>query len=202
MKLLYSQASPFARKVLVVAHEHGIADRIELVPVMLTPVAPSAAVNAANPVGKIPTLVLEDGTALFDSRVIAEYLDWTAGQRLFPANGPARWAALRLAAAADGMLDALILTRYERFIRPVEKQFDDWAAGQLAKAWRTLDALEAEADGFAAVGIGEIGVGCALGYLDFRYGAIDWRGSHPRLAKFYEGFAARPSMQATQPPPA
>ena len=199
MKLHYNPASPYVRKVLVAARELGLVDRIETVPAVLSPVAPSAAVNAANPVGKIPALVLEDGTALFDSRVIVEFLDALGGNRLIPPAGPARWVALRRAAEADGMLDALILVRYERMLRPPEKQFDAWVDGQMAKALRTLDALEAEAGELGESGLAEIGVGCALGYLDFRFGDLGWRDSHPGLARFHARFAARPSMQATQP---
>jgi glutathione S-transferase len=169
------------------------------VPAVLSPVAPSAAVNAANPVGKIPALVLEDGTALFDSRVIVEFLDALGGNRLIPPAGPARWVALRRAAEADGMLDALILVRYERMLRPPEKQFDAWVDGQMAKALRTLDALEAEAGELGEAGLAEIGIGCALGYLDFRFGDLGWRDTHPALTRFQARFAARPSMQATQP---
>ena len=199
MKLYYSVTSPFVRKVLVAAHELGIAEGIEIVPVALTPIAPSEAVNATNPLGKIPALEIDGGLALYDSMVIAEYLDSLAGPKLFPASGPARWTALRRAAAADGMADALILVRYERLLRPPEQQFDAWVDGQMQKALRTLTALEAEAGSLDGAGIGEIAIGCTLGYLDFRFDDLGWRDSHPRLADFYEGFAARKSMQATLP---
>src|SRR5579862_66320 len=142
MRLHYSITSPFVRKVLVAAHELGIAGEIELLPAALTPIAPSEAVNAANPLGKIPALEIDGEPALYDSLVIAEYLDSLAGPKLFPASGPARWTALRRAAAADGMADALILVRYERLLRPPEKQFEDWIDGQMQKALRTLTALE------------------------------------------------------------
>ena len=199
MKLLSNPASPFARKVRVAAHELGLADEIELVQIVLTPIQPSTVLNEVNPVGKIPALLLDDGTSLHDSRVIVEYLDHRAGGRLFAARGPARWAALRLASEADGIMEAAILARYERMVRPPEKQFEAWIDGQLGKVERTLDALDREAAGFLDVGIGEIAAACALGYLDFRFAERDWRQGRPALARFYEGFAARPSMQATQP---
>jgi glutathione S-transferase len=202
MKLITSPTSPFARKVLVVAHEHGLIDRIEMIPAAMTPVAPSEIVNQVNPLGKLPAFLLADGTALYDSRVIAEYLDDLGGSGLFPAAGPARFRALTVAAAADGALDALITVRYELAVRPAEYRYQAWIDGQLAKMTRTLVVLEAEAAGFGQIGIGEIGVGCLLGYLDFRFPEIDWRGSHPGLGAFYERISQRPSMRATQPPAA
>ena len=143
----------------------------------------------------------DDGQALFDSRVICEYLDSRhGGAKLFPAAGPARWTALRRQAQADGILDAGILARYETLLRPEERRWPDWVAGQKAKMARALDALEQEAGSFgAAVDIGTIALGCALGWLDFRYAADDWRAGRPRLAGWFEGFAARPSMTATVP---
>lgn len=203
MKLHYNQASPFVRKVLIVAHEHGIFDQLELVPAAITPVAPSAAVAEANPVGKIPALVLEDGSSLFDSAVIVEYLDHVGGGSLLPAAGPARWRALRLQAVADGLMDAAILVRYERGVRPAEKQWDAWIDGQLLKVRQSLAALEAEASSFAVPGtIGEITVGAALAYLDFRFPDEGWRTKHPGLASFYARIAEHPSFVATVPPAA
>ena len=201
MKLYHSPASPFVRKALVAAHETGLADRIEIVPVALTPVASNAELDEENPLGKIPALILEDGTALFDSPVICEYLDTRHdGPRLFPAGGPERWTALRRQALADGLLDAAILCRYETFLRPAERQWADWVDGQRAKFRRALDALEGEADSFGdAVDIGTIAAGCAADYLDFRALDDGWRDTRPRLARWLEGFVERPSMQATRP---
>jgi glutathione S-transferase len=144
--------------------------------------------------------VTDDGQALFDSRVICEYLDSRHDRpKLFPA-GPARWPALRRQAQADGILDAGILARYETVLRPEERRWPDWIEGQKAKIARALDALEGEAEGFGdAVDIGTIAVGCALGWLDFRYAADDWRAGRPALAAWFERFAKRPSMAATVP---
>ena len=201
MKLYYSPASPFVRKALVAAHETGLADGIEIVPVAMTPVAGVPELNAENPLGKVPALVLDDGTALYDSPVICEYLDTRhGGPRLFPAEGPGRWTALRRQALGDGLLDAAILCRYETFIRPEERQWSGWIEGQRAKFRRALDALENEAESFGdTVDIGTISAACATDYLDFRSLDDGWRDGRPRLAAWLEGFAARPSMQATRP---
>ena len=139
--------------------------------------------------------------ALFNSRVICEYLDSLhGGRRMFPAPGPARWTALRRQAAADGILDAAVGTRYETFLRPEERRWPDWVAGQKAKVRGALDALEAEAASFGeTVDIGTIAIACALGYLDFRFAADDWRAGRPTLAAWYESFAQRPSMATTPP---
>ena len=200
MKLFYNPASPYVRKVMVLAHEAKLADRITLISESVLPNKPNALVAASNPLMKVPTLLLEDGSALFDSRVIAEYLDAQSGGAFFPAAGAQRWVALRLQALADGVLDAAILVRYERALRPAEKQWADWIDGQLLKIRQGLDALEAQTGLGSAVTIGEIAVASALGYLDFRFPEENWSATHPRLAAFYEKFSARPSMMATRPP--
>jgi len=197
MKLFSSGASPYARKVAVAAHEAGLIDRIEIAGVTVSPVSVNPEVSAANPLTKVPTLVLEDGTALFDSRVIVEYLDHLSGGRLIPA-GAARWPALRDQAAADGLMDAALLARYERALRPEPLRWDEWDAGQVGKIGRALDAFEADfTPSDHAPGIGDIAVACALSYLDFRWPRAGWRAAHPALAAWHEGFSARPSVQAT-----
>jgi glutathione S-transferase len=201
MHLHYSYASPFVRKVMVVALETGQQDALELTARKVVPVAANSEVNRDNPLGKVPCLVTDDGQALFDSRVICEYLDSRhAGPKLFPAAGPARWTALRRQAQADGMLDAGILARYEILLRPAELRWPDWIDGQKAKIARALDALEEEAASFGdTVDIGTIAIGCALGWLDFRYATDAWRAGRPALAEWVERFAARPSMATTVP---
>ncbi|MBI3516456.1 MAG: glutathione S-transferase, partial [Proteobacteria bacterium] len=136
----------------------------------------------------------------FDSPVICEYLDSLhGGAKMFPASGPARWAALRRQATADGILDAAILTRYEA-LRPETIRWSDWTDGQMAKVRGALGALELDADKLGStVDIGTITIGCALGYLDFRFPSEGWAKRCPKLAKWYEGFSARPSMKATVP---
>lgn len=199
MKLHYSPHSPYVRKVRVLAIETGLMDRIDLAEVTITPVGPDAGLCADNPVGKIPTLVRDDGGALYDSRVICEYLDGLhGGARMFPENGEAHWTALRRQALADGILDAAVGTRYETFLRPENLRWPDWVDGQMQKVRRSLDELEGEPLG-DTVDIGTISVACALGYLDYRYPDEGWRDSRPRLAAWYEKFAARPSMSETRP---
>ena len=201
MKLYYALPSPYVRKVLVVADELGLASRIERIDCHVSPLSPDASLNADNPLGKIPCLVTDDGLSLYDSRVICEYLDSAAGGgRLIPAEGERRWKVLRLQALADGMLDALVATRYETFLRPEQHRWDAWIEGQLAKADRALDFAESQADNYAGhVCLGTIALACALGYWDFRYVERPWRSSRPKLAKWFETFSTRPSMVATKP---
>jgi len=201
MKLYISLASPFARKARVVARETGLASRIEEVIAAVSPVKANVEVGRSNPLMKVPVLVLDDGTALFDSPVICEYLDSLhSGRKLFPSSGDARWTALKLQAVGDGILDAGILTRYETVLRPQELQWADWMKGQREKWHTALDFLEQSAAVLAGEPtIGSITAACALGWLDFRYGDDDWRPSRPALARWYETFSARESMRATVP---
>jgi glutathione S-transferase len=200
MKLYHGALSPFVRKVMVAAIELGLEDRIEKLPSPLSAVQANPGVIAVNPIGKIPALEADDGTPLYDSPVIIEYLDHLAGGAvLFPPAGPARWRALRVNALADGMLEAGVLARVES-TRPVERQWPEWIAAQRAKVANCLDRLEGECAGFAASPtIGEIAAGCALGWLDFRLADVAWREGRPALAAWYAGFAARPAMTATAP---
>ncbi len=201
MRLHYSYASPYVRKVMAVAIETGQEKKLELTARKVSPVAPDADVSRDNPLGKVPCLVTDDGLALFDSRVICEYLDGLhGGPKMFPAAGPARWTALRRQAEGDGILDAGILARYEMLLRPEARRWPDWIEGQKAKMTRALDALEGEAASFGdTVDIGTLALGCALGWLDFRYAADDWRAGRPKLAAWFETFAKRPSMTTTVP---
>jgi glutathione S-transferase len=164
-------------------------------------VAPDAAVVADNPLGKIPCLVTDEGLALYDSRVIAEYLDSQgAGPALFPAAGPERLVTLALQALGDGILDAGVATRYETFLRPEALRWSEWVAAQKLKITRSLDHLEADIASLdGRIDVGSITIGCALGYLDFRFADDRWRQGRPGLAAWYERFAKRPSMQATKP---
>ncbi len=200
MKLRHNPASPYVRKVMVLAHELGLADRIELLSTAVSPVEANPALAAENPLMKIPALTTDDGQVLFDSPVICEYLDSLAGGgRYFPAAGPARWTALRQQALGDGILDALILCRYEVAARPEDKRFAGWTEGQMRKAHQGLAALERE-DLSGPRTIGHVTAGCTLGYLDFRFPDDGWRRRHPKLAEWYRAVEALPSMQATRPP--
>jgi glutathione S-transferase len=203
MKLYYSPASPYARKVRVTAIETGLDKKMEAINVAVSPVAANADVDKHNPIGKIPALSVK-GMDLFDSPVICEYLDSQHKRRkLLARKGRDRWVALRQQAMADGLLDAALLARYESFLRPEEKRWPDWSKGQMKKIDGVLDQLEAEVKSLRGKPtLGTISVGCALGYLDFRFASHDWRNKRPKLAKWFSTFSKLPSMKATVPPPA
>jgi len=204
MKLFFAALSPFVRKVRVAAMELGLDKRLELVTITSTPVAMSPELAKVNPLGKLPALVADDGNLLFDSAVIVEYLDALAGGgKVIPAGGADRWRVKRTEALADGMSDAAILVRYETFLRPAEKRWPEWIAGQQQKVNQALEALEGQAWVFDdKVDAGKIAVGCGLGYLDIRFPELGWRKKCETLARWYDGFAKRPSMEATKPPAA
>jgi glutathione S-transferase len=202
MKLRYSPTSPYVRKVVVTAIETGAIEHIERIPTVVAPTKRNDEVARENPLVKVPALTTDDGLVLYDSPVICEYLDTLhAGAKLFPASGKARWIALRQQALGDGILDAAILGRYE-ILRPAEYQWADWIDAQLRKVRGALAALEMEVEAGelgGAITIGHVTVGCALGYLDFRYASEDWRGRHRRLAQWFDEFAKRKAMQLTVP---
>ena len=199
MKLHWSPRSPYVRKVLVAAHELGLVDRITCIRSVAAMGTPNPAIMADNPLSKIPTLVLDNGDVLLDSRTIVEYLDSLAGGTLLPASGPARWQALSRQALGDGMLDLLILWRNERE-KPPAKQTPAWLDAFALKVQATLDRFEAESDSLKQqpFGIGHIAVGCALSYANFRFPDLDWRAQRPGLAAWHQSFSARPSAQATE----
>ena len=201
MKLLSSPRSPYVRKVMILVHEAGLASRVETVVERVAPFDTNLNVISHNPLVKIPTLILDDGTSLFDSRVICEYLDTLhAGPKWFPQQGAGRFKALRLQALGDGIMDLAMFQMIERR-RPEEARSLEIAAATRVKLAHALDALEAEAGqgGLDALTIGTVSVGTVLGYLDFRFTDLPWREGRPKLAGWYEGFAARPSAQATAP---
>jgi len=198
VKLHWSPRSPYVRKVLLAAHEAGLADRIECVRSVAVTTKPNPEIMRDNPLSKIPTLVLDDGTALYDSRVICEFLDTLhEGPRLFPPQGTERFTALRRQALGDGLLDILILWRGER-MRPEALRYDALTAALGVKCDAVLTRLEGEAAALAAAPfrIGHVAIGCALSYLDFRFPEIAWRQGRPGLAAWHAGFEARPSAQA------
>jgi glutathione S-transferase len=201
MQLFSSPASPFGRKVKVAAHELDLLGRIEINNASLSPIAPHEGVSAANPLGKIPCLITDEGEPLFDSRVIIEYLDSLhGGTSLFPAHGPARWRALTQQALGDGIMDAAVANRYETVLRPEDLRWPEWSQGLMLKVTRGLARLEEMADSLSSTpDIGVLTIACALGYLDFRYADRSWRSGHPKLAAWFEPFSQRPSMQATVP---
>ena len=205
MTLFHSPASPFVRKVMVLLHETGQLDRVAINSITLSPVSPDSGLNEDNPAGKIPALRLADGSVLHDSRVILDYLDHQhTGTPLIPRDGAARWRRLTLASLADAILDAAVLIRYETFLRPAEKHWDLWLDNQREKIERALAYLEQDCttELSARFDIAAISVACALGYLDFRMPALDWRATQPQLAKWYAEARQRPSLKATEPPTA
>lgn len=201
MRLFHSPTSPYVRKVLVVLHETGQTGDVAIVPASGTPVDATHMPLTQNPLGKIPALERDDGPALYDSRVICRFLDARARAGLYPADSR-QWDTLTLEATADGILDAAILMVYEWRVRPENRRMPEWVEGQWAKVSRALDTLESRWISHlnGPLDIGQIAVGCALGYLDFRHADRAWREGRPALAAWDAAFAARPSMQATRPP--
>ena len=201
MLLHWSPRSPYVRKVLIAAHEVGIADRIETVRTVVAAAQPNVELMKENPQSRLPTLRLADGTVIYDSVVICEYFDTLhSGAKLVPEKWPDRLVALRRHALGDGMLDTMLMWRGEQ-LRPPEQQSIKHMQAWKLKTNVSVDALEEEADALAAsrFSIGHIALGAALGYLDFRFPDLKWRGSHLKLAAWHKDFEARPSARAHQP---
>lgn len=202
MRLLYAPTSPYVRKVMVSAHLLGLADRIEWLDSAAHPIERDTRIAAHNPMAKVPTLILADGCALYDSRVICEYLDsLVPAYGLFPKTEPVKWRALTRQALGDGLLDAALLARYERSARPADKQWDAWRDSQLVKVGACLDVIEQQAESLATRGltIGEVTLACGLGYLDFRFADLGWRTTHPKAAHWNSQVQALPALQVTLP---
>jgi len=201
MLLHWSPRSPYVRKVMIVAHEVGIADRIETARTVVAAAQPNVELMKENPQSRLPTLRLADGTALYDSRVICEYLDTLhGGERLFPEKFPERLVALRRHALGDGMLDTMLAWRGEQ-LRPAANQSIKHMQAWKLKTNVSVDMLEdKEVDALAAsrYSIGHIAIGVALGYVDFRFPELAWRDGHPKLAAWYATFAARPAAKANE----
>ena len=200
MKLWYSPPSPFVRKVLMLAYETGQIEKLELVDVTNTALTPDADLAKLNPLGKIPTLVLEDGHTLFDSRVICEYLDGLHdGEKMIPADGMERYNTLVCQSMADGIMETAVAIRYEQALRPKEFQWDVWMDAQQKKIVQALDILETwRAGRIQDIHLGSIAVAAALGYLDFRQPEFDWREGRPVLTQMIATFSERESMKKTQ----
>lgn len=201
--LHWSPRSPFVRKVMIVLHETGLLAEVDCLRSVVGMSQPNETVMQDNPLNKIPTLLLPDGTALFDSRVICEYLDGLHdGERLLPRERDAYFQALTWQALGDGFLDLLLLWRNWYLDRGLayDQAEDPYLATFALKTQRILAALEAQADRLAATpfGLGHIAIGCALGQLDFRWSFLDWQARYPRLAQWYATFQQRPSVIATQ----
>lgn len=201
MKLHWGPISPFVRKVMITAHETGLAGQITLVRSLVAMNAANADVMLHNPLSKIPTLVTDDGTALFDSDVICEYLDSLhTGSKLIPAEARARWQALRWNAFGSGAIDALVLWRNER-MRPEAHQSVPTLQTYALKIDASLEWVEREMAALQATpfGLGHIAIGCMFGYLDARFADLDWRAAHPQSAQWFESFMQRESAKLTDP---
>jgi len=197
--LHWSPLSPFVRKVMCLVHELGLAPRVSCVRTKVARQEPNLELVALNPLIRIPTLELSDGTALFDSVVICEYLDSLAvGTSLYPAAGPPRWQALRWQALGDGLCDTLILWRHERD-RPPEQRQEGMLQASALKVEASLTLLEREVEALdsAAYGIGHVAIGCALGYLAVRFSDLCWQAGRPRLTQWHAAFEARPASLKT-----
>jgi len=197
MILRTTETSPFSRKVKIAAHVLGLMDRITKD--IADPWSPQDALRAQNPLGKLPCLILEDGTALYDSSVILDYLDTIAAQPcLFPKEPLARIHVLRLQTLGDGMMEAGLLIVYEKQRRPAEFCYDQWIAHQRGKIERALTYLVDHAPDPHVVNAGTIAVACALGYMDWRK-QVDWRKDYPALISWLDRFSDNvPAFLATK----
>ncbi len=201
MKLAYSPTSPYVRKVMVLLHETEQLDDVTLENRATTPLDPHEELLSSNPLGKVPALERADGPALYDSRVICAYLNARAATSLY-GTGSRHWDILTLEATADGILDAALSMTYEARMRPDDKQMPEWADAQWNKIARACAALNTRWMSHlqGPLDMGQIAVGCALGYVDFRHDARGWRKGNDALAAWYETFDSRASMTATRPP--
>jgi glutathione S-transferase len=203
-RLIASPTSPYARKVRIVMAEKRIECELEMMDVW----APDTRIQEFNPIGQVPCLIMEDGGAVFDSRTIVEYLDTlTPVSHLIPGNGRERVEVRTWEALADGLLDAAVLVRLESSLRAPQQQSAVWIERQMSKVRAALRASSKELGEKAwcngqGYTLADIALGCALGWLDFRFPSINWRAPYPNLARHYEKLAGRPSFIETAPPPA
>jgi glutathione S-transferase len=197
MELLYSSTSPFCRKVLVVAHELGIADRIQLLPVH--PREQVETVAQWNPLGKIPALSVESDMTIYDSTVICAWLDATLGESHLHPTGDRKWPVLKEIALADGILEAASSVRQER-LRPLELRSLSAIATELRRVHRALDKLEADVETFEApINMGQLSLACAVDWLSFRLPDQDWLTDRPRLSRAMDALLRRFSLVKTDP---
>lgn len=205
MKLTFSPASPYARKVRIAAIELGLIGKIEFVATAVQPGKFNEEYSRdISPLRKLPALILDNGMAIVDSYVIVEYLDELAGGgKLIPASGDAKWRVKTEHSILQGMLEAMLLCRYERMLRPEEKRWDTWIDDQWDRAWQGFKLFDSRAETLSRpLDITQIALVCALGYADFRFPDCGWRKAYPRLAAFHETMMKRPSIKDTVPPPA
>jgi glutathione S-transferase len=205
MKLTFSPASPFARKVRIAAIELGLIDRIEFTPATVVPgQANDEYMLRINPLKKLPALILDNGEVIVDSYVIVEYLDELAGGgKLIPASGPNRWKVKSDHSLLQGMLDSMLLCRYEKIVRPQGLQWQAWSDDHWNRAWSGMARFDKQADVLSRpLDIAQIALTCVLGYADFRFADCGWRKAYPNLDAFHEKMLGRPSVKISVPPPA
>ena len=204
MKLTYSPASPFARKVRVAAIELGLIDRIELSPVAVAPGQPNEEYSKIHPLKKLPVLILDNGDVVVDSYVIVEYLDELAGGgKLIPTSGALKWKVKSDHSLLQGMLDAMLLCRYEGMVRPEAMRWKVWSDDHWNRAWSGMARFENKPDVLSRpLDIVQIGLVCVLGYADFRFADCGWRKAYPKLDAFHHKMLERPSVKISVPPPA
>lgn len=201
MKLFCSNTSPFARKATICADVLHLTDQIERIVVATTVIQPHDQLAATNPMIKLPTLVLDDGQVLYDSRVICEYLSsLVEGQTIFP-EGKAKWTALTWQATGDGLLDAGLAARYEMALRPKEYQWDGWFQAQMKKVVGCMKVIESNVSTLSTtqLTIAEISIACGLGFLDFRFKEMDWRAQFPQTAVWFGQISHLPAIKNSVP---
>jgi glutathione S-transferase len=203
MKLTFSPASPFARKVRIAAIELGLVDKIEFVPSTVTPGTPNDEYSRITPLKKLPVLILNTGEVILDSYVIVEYLNELAGGDLIPDYGPKRWQLKTDHSLLQGMLDSMLLCRYEKMVRPQGLQWQAWYDDHCYRAWSGMARFAARDDVLSGpFNIAQIGLVCVLGYADFRFADCGWRKAYPKLDAFYRKMLERPSVKISAPPAA
>jgi glutathione S-transferase len=203
MKLSFSAASPFARKVRIAAIELGLIDKIEFTPATVAPGTANEDYSRITPLKKLPVLITNDGDVILDSYVIVEYLNEMVGGSLIPDYGPGRWKAKTNHSLINGMLDSMLLCRYEKMVRPQGLQWQAWSDDHWNRAWTGMARFENMPDVLnGPFDISQIGLVCVLGYADFRFADCGWRKAYPKLDAFHQKMLERPSVKISVPPPA
>jgi glutathione S-transferase len=203
MKLTFSAASPFARKVRIAAIELGLIDKIQLVPVTVKVGEPNEEYSKITPLKKLPVLILDDGEVILDSYVIVEYLNELAGGGLIPEYGPTRWRVKSDHSLLQGMLDSMLLCRYENVMRPQGLHWKAWHDDHWNRVWTGMARFEARDDLLSGpLTIAQIALVCVLGYADFRFADCGWHKNYPKLERFHQKMLERPSVKVSMPPPA
>ncbi|MBR1090279.1 glutathione S-transferase family protein [Bradyrhizobium manausense] len=203
MKLSFSQASPFARKVRIAAIELGLIDKIEFTPATVAPGTVNEDYSKITPLKKLPVLITDDGDVILDSYVIVEYLNEMAAGSLIPDYGPRRWKAKTNHSLINGMLDSMLLCRYEKMVRPQGLQWQAWSDDHWNRAWTGMARFENMPEVLnGPFDISQIGLVCVLGYADFRFADCGWRKAYPKLDAFYQKMLERPSVKISVPPAA